>query len=72
MGEEETPDEEDPSPPIFRHLLDNIFQANFEIVHPYKTRSKVQNKLPPETSRNMVSKQPKQIETKQNPISHRI
>jgi hypothetical protein len=68
-GDEETPDEEDSSPPIFRHLSDNIFQANFETVHPYNTRSKVQNKLPPETSRNMVSKQPKQIETKQNPVA---
>jgi hypothetical protein len=37
VGEEETPDEEDSSPPIFVHLLDNIFQANFEIVHPYNT-----------------------------------
>jgi hypothetical protein len=39
-GEEETSDEEDSSPPVFGHLSDNIFQANFETVHPYNTRSK--------------------------------
>jgi hypothetical protein len=55
-GEEETPDEEDSSPPVFGHLSDIIFQANFETVHPFNTRSKVQKKLPPETSSNMVSK----------------
>ena len=37
IGEEETPDEEDSTPPIFRNLSDNFFQANFEIVHPYNT-----------------------------------
>jgi hypothetical protein len=63
-SEEETPDEEDSSPPIFRHLSDNIFQENFETVHPYNTRSKAQNKFSPETSRNVVSKHPKQIETR--------
>jgi hypothetical protein len=66
IGEEETPNEEDSSPPIFGHLLDNIFQANFETVHPYNTRSKTQNKPSPETSKNVVSKQPKKTETKQN------
>jgi hypothetical protein len=68
MGEEETPDE-DSSPLVFGNLSDNIFQENFETVHPYNAQSKVQNKLPPETSMNMVSKQLKQIETKQNPVS---
>ena len=66
-GEEETPNEEESSPPVFVHLSDSIFQANFETVdknqHPYNTRSKVQNKSSPETSKNMVSKKPKQIET---------
>jgi hypothetical protein len=38
--EEEVPEEEDLSPPIFDHFSDSIFQANFEIVHPYNTRSK--------------------------------
>jgi hypothetical protein len=64
--EEEVPEEEDSSPPIFGHLSDNIFQANFETVHPYNTRSKTQNKSPPETSKNVFSKQPKQTETRQN------
>jgi hypothetical protein len=65
-SEDETPDEEDSSPPIFRHLLDNIFQENFETVHPYNTQSKIQNKPSPETSKNVVSKQPKKTETRQN------
>jgi hypothetical protein len=46
--EEEVPEEEDSSPPVFGHLSDNIFQANFETVHPYNTRSKMQNKPPSE------------------------
>jgi hypothetical protein len=62
--EKETPNEEDSSPPIFLHLSNNIFQANFETVHPYNTRSKTQNKPSPETNRNVVSKQPKQTETR--------
>jgi hypothetical protein len=53
-GEEETPDEEASSPPILGHLVNNIFQENFETVHPYNTQSKSQNKLSPETSRNVV------------------
>jgi hypothetical protein len=69
MGEEGTPNEEDSSPPIFRHFSNNIFQANFETVHPYNTRSKAQNKLSPETSRNVISKQPKKIETRQNSVA---
>jgi hypothetical protein len=60
-GEGETPDEEDSSPPIFGHLSDNIFQANFETVHPYNTRSKTQNKPSPKTSKNVVSKQPSKL-----------
>jgi hypothetical protein len=67
-GEEETPDEEDSSPPIFGHLLDNIFQENFENVHPYNTQSKTQNKPSPETSRNVVSMKPKKTETRQNSV----
>jgi hypothetical protein len=54
--EEEAPEEEDSFPPLFGHLSDNIFQANFEIVHPNNTRSKTQNKLAPKTSKNVVSK----------------
>jgi hypothetical protein len=47
-------------------LSKNIFQANFETVHPYNTRSKTQNKPLPETSKNMAPKQPNQTETRQN------
>jgi hypothetical protein len=64
--EEEVPEEEDSSPPLFGHLSDNIFQENFETVHPYNTRSKTQNKPAPETSKNVFPKQTKQTETRQN------
>jgi hypothetical protein len=64
--EEEVPEEEDSSPSFFGHLSDSIFQANFEIVHPYNTRSKTQNKPPPEESKNLFPKQTKQTETRQN------
>jgi hypothetical protein len=55
-SEEETPNEEDSSPLIFGHLSDNIFQANFETIHPYNTRSKTKNKTSPKTSKSVVSK----------------
>jgi hypothetical protein len=69
--DEGTPNEEDSSPPSFRHFSDNIFQANFETVHnnqhPYNTRSKNQpkdqNKSAPDTNKNATSKQTKQVET---------
>jgi hypothetical protein len=64
-GQEETLDEEDSSPPIFGHLSDNIFQANFETIHPYNTQSKTQDKPLPKTSRNVISKQSKKTETRQ-------
>jgi hypothetical protein len=35
MVEQETMEEDESSPNIFRHFSDNIFQANFETVHPY-------------------------------------
>jgi hypothetical protein len=38
--EEEVSEEEDSSPNIFGHFSYSIFQANFEIVHPYNTRRK--------------------------------
>jgi len=69
VGVEETPDEEESSPPIFGHFSDNIFPENFEIVHPYNTRSKTQNKPLHKTSKNVVSKQPKQTETRQNSVA---
>jgi hypothetical protein len=68
--EEETPDEEDSSPPVFGHLSDSIFQANFETVHknqhPYNTRSKVQNTSSPEVNKNTISRQSRQVETSKN------
>jgi hypothetical protein len=42
--EQETVEEDESSHNIFEHFSDSIFQANFEIVHPYNTRSKTQNK----------------------------
>jgi hypothetical protein len=44
--EKETTQEEESSPNVFGHLSDSIFQANFETVHPYNTRSKAANKPP--------------------------
>ena len=63
---EEIPEEEDSSPPIFGHLSDSIFQANFETFHPYNIRSKTQNKSPTEASKNVFPKQSKQAEIKQS------
>jgi hypothetical protein len=56
IGEQETVEEDESSPNIFGHFSDSIFQANFETVHPYNSRSKTTNKpsseitttLPPE------------------------
>jgi len=42
--EEEEPEEEEPSPNVFGHFSDSIFQENFETFHPYNTRSKMKNK----------------------------
>jgi hypothetical protein len=44
---------------------DNIFQENFETVHPYNTRSKTQRKPSSEMSNNVPPKQSKQVEIKQ-------
>jgi hypothetical protein len=46
--EEEVPKEEDSSPYFFGHSSDSIFEASFEIFHPYNIRSKTKNKPPPE------------------------
>jgi hypothetical protein len=64
--EEEVPEEEESSPNIFGHFSDSIFQANFETVHPYNTRSKTQNKPSSEVSNNVLPKQSKQDEIKQS------
>jgi hypothetical protein len=58
--EEETVEEEESSPNIFEHFYDSIFQDNFEIVHPYNTRSKTRNKHSSEIGTNVPQKQFKQ------------
>jgi hypothetical protein len=66
MVEHKTVEEDEPSPNIFGLFLDNIFQSNFEIVHPDNTRSKTQNKPSSEIGTNVPQKWFKQTETKQN------
>jgi ribonuclease HI len=56
IAEEEVQEEEKSSPNIFSHFSDSIFQANFETVHPYNTRSKTQNKPSSEASNNALPK----------------
>jgi hypothetical protein len=67
--EEEVPEEEKSSPNIFDHFSDNIFQANFETVHPYNTRRKTQNKPSSEVSNNVFPKQSKKDEIKQSLVA---
>jgi hypothetical protein len=62
--EQETTQEEESSPNIFGHLSDSIFQANFETVHPYNTRSKAANK-PPADNTTLPSIPSKSVETTQ-------
>jgi hypothetical protein len=64
VAEEEVPEEEDSSPNIFEHFSDGFFQANFETIHPYNTRSKTQRKPSSEVSNNVPQKQSKQDEIK--------
>jgi ribonuclease HI len=63
--EQETTKEEEPSSNIFSHLSDSIFQANFETVHPYNTRSKATNKPPANNITTLPSIPSKSVETKQ-------
>jgi hypothetical protein len=63
--EEEEPEEEESSPTIFGHFSDSIFQENFEIIHPYNTRIKTQNKPSSEVGKNVFPKQSKQAKIKQ-------
>jgi cell division septum initiation protein DivIVA len=67
--EQETVQEEESSPNIFGHFLDSIFQANFETVHPYNTRSKTANKPSSENTATLPSKQSKPAETKQTHVN---
>jgi hypothetical protein len=62
--EQETTQEEEPSSNIFGHLSDSIFQANFETVHPYNTRSKAANKPPADNITTLPSIPSKSVETK--------
>jgi ribonuclease HI len=63
--EQETTQEEEPSSNIFGHLSDSIFQANFETMHPYNTRSKAANKPPADNITTLPSIPSKSVETKQ-------
>jgi len=59
VAKEEVTEEEESSPNIFGQFGDNIFQANFETIHPYNTRSKTQNKPSSEVGNNVFPKQSK-------------
>jgi hypothetical protein len=63
--EQETTQEEESSPNIFGHFSDSIFQANFETVHLYNTRSKTTSKSPAENTTNSPLNPSKSVETKQ-------
>jgi hypothetical protein len=67
--EQETVQEEESSPNIFGHFSDSIFQANFETVHPYNTRSKATNKPSSENTTNSPLKQSKSTKTKQSNVN---
>jgi hypothetical protein len=70
--EQETTQEEESSPNIFGHLSDSIFQANFETVHPYNTRSKTANKPLTENTTTLPPKPSKSAEIKQSNASPKI
>jgi hypothetical protein len=70
--EQEITQEEESSPNIFGHLSDSIFQANFETVHPYNTRSKTTNKSPVDNTTTLPPKPSKSVETKQSNASPKI
>jgi hypothetical protein len=70
--EQETTQEEESSPNIFGHLSDSIFQANFETVHPYNTRSKAANKPPADNTTTLPSIPSKPVETKQSNASPKL
>jgi hypothetical protein len=63
--EQENTQEEESSPNVFGHLSDSIFQANFETVHPYNTRSKAANKPPTDNISTLPSIPSKSVEAKQ-------
>jgi hypothetical protein len=69
VAEKETVEEDESSSNIFRHFSDSIFQANFETVHPYNTRSNTTNKPSSEITTTLPPKQSKSTETKQNSVN---
>jgi ribonuclease HI len=70
--EQETTQEEESSPNIFGHFSDSIFQANFETVHPYNTRSKTTSKPPADNTTTSLPKPSKSAEIKQSNASPKI
>jgi hypothetical protein len=70
--EQETTQEEESSPNIFGHFSDSIFQANFETVHPYNTRSKTASKPPADNITTSPPKPSKSVETKQSYASPKL
>jgi hypothetical protein len=70
--EQETTQEEESSPNIFGHLSDSIFQAKFETVHPYNTRSKTTNKPPADNTTTLPLKPSKSVEIKQSNASPKL
>jgi hypothetical protein len=70
--EQKTVQKEESSPNIFEHFSDNIFQANFETVHPYNTRNKTSNKPPAENTTTAPPKPSKSIEIKQSNVSPKL
>jgi hypothetical protein len=71
-AEPETIQEEESSPNIFGHFSDSIFQANFETVHPYNTRSKTSNKSSTKNTTTSPPKPSKSVETKQSNVSPKL
>jgi hypothetical protein len=67
--EQEIVEEEESSPNIFGHFSDSIFQANFETVHPYNTRSKTMNKPSSENTTTLPPKKSKPTEIKQSHVN---
>jgi hypothetical protein len=70
--QQETTQDEESSPNIFGHLSDSIFQANFETVHPYNTRSKAANKPPADNYTTLPSRPSKSVETGQSDASPKL
>jgi hypothetical protein len=67
--EQETVQEEEYSLNIFGHFSDSIFQANFETVHPYNTRSKTTNKPSSKNATTLPPKQSKPADTKRSHVN---